>query len=62
MILEILFSIFGCLVVLIGIVLLILLSYSIIRDIIENLRKWYKRGDWGWTEILEEYGYRKRYG
>ena len=39
MILEILFSIFGCLVVLIGIVLLILLSYSIIRDIIDNLKK-----------------------
>ena len=48
MILEILFSIFGCLVVLDGIVLLILLSYSIIRDIIDNLKRWYKGDDWGW--------------
>ena len=62
MILEILFSIFGCLVVLVGIVLLILLSYSIIRDIIDDLKRWYKGDDWGWTEILEEYGYRRRYG
>ena len=62
MILEILFSIFGCLVVLVGIVLLILLSYSIIRDIIDDLKRWYKGDDWGWTEILEEYGYQDIYG
>ena len=62
MIFEILFSIFGCLIVLVGIVLLILLSYSIIRDIIKNLRRWYKGDDWGWTEILEEYGYQDIYG
>ena len=62
MILEILFSIFGCLVVLVGIVLLILLSYSIIRDIIDDLKRWYKGEDWGWTENLEGYGYQRRYG
>ena len=62
MILEILFSIFGCLVVLVGIILLILLFCLIIRDIINDLKRWYKGDDWGWTEILEEYGYRRRYG
>ena len=62
MILDILFSIFGCLVALIGIILLTFLSCLIIRDIIEDLKRWYKGDDWGWTEILEEYGYQKRYG
>ena len=62
MILEILFSIFGCLVILTGIILLTVLFCLIIRDIIDDLKRWYKGDDWGWTEILEEYGYRKRYG
>ena len=62
MILEILFSIFGCLVVLVGTILLTLLFCLIIRDIIDDLKRWYKGDDWGWTEILEEYGYRRRYG
>ena len=62
MILEILFSIFGCLVVLTGIVLLTLLLCLIIRDIINDLKRWYKKDDWGWIEILEEYGYQRRYG
>ena len=62
MILEILFSIFACLVALVGIILLILLLCLIIRDIIDDLKRWYKGDDWGWTEILEEYGYQKRYG
>ena len=62
MILDILFSIFGCLVALIGIILLIFLSCLIIRDIIEDLKRWYKGDDWGWTEILEGYGYQDIYG
>ena len=62
MILEILFSIFGCLVVLVGIVLLVFLFCLIIRDIIDDLKRWYKGDDWGWTEILEEYGYQDIYG
>ena len=62
MILEILFSILACLVALVGIVLLVFLSCLIIRDIINDLKRWYKGDDWGWTEILEEYGYRRRYG
>ena len=62
MILEILFSIFGCLVVLVGTILLTLLFCLIIRDIIDDLKRWYKGDDWGWTEILEEYGYQDIYG
>ena len=62
MILEILFSIFGCLVVLVGIILLILLFCLIIRDIINDLKRWYKGDDWGWTGISLEYGYQERYG
>ena len=62
MILEILFSIFGCLVVLVGTILLILLFCLIIRDIIDDLKRWYKGDDWGWTEILEGYGYQDIYG
>ena len=62
MILEILLSIFACLVVLVGIILLTLLLCLIIRDIIDDLKRWYKGDDWGWIESLEEYGYQKRYG
>ena len=62
MILELLFAIFGSLIILNGIILLVLLSYSIIRDIIDDLKRWYKGDDWGWTEILEEYGYQDIYG
>ena len=62
MILEILFSILACLVALVGIVLLVFLSCLIIRDIIDDLKRWYKGDDWGWTEILGEYGYQRRYG
>ena len=62
MILEILFSIFACVLALSGTVLAILMSCLIIKDIIDDLRKWYKGDDWGWTEILEEYGYQKRCG
>ena len=62
MILEILFSILACLVALVGIVLLVFLSCLIIRDIINDLKRWYKGDDWGWTEILEEYGYQDIYG
>ena len=39
MILEILFSIFGCVFVLSGTVLTILITYSIIRDIINDLKR-----------------------
>ena len=39
MITKLLFSILACLVALIGIVLLIFLSYLIIRDIIEELKR-----------------------
>ena len=62
MITKLLFSILACLVALIGIVLLIFLSYLIIRDIIEELKRWCKGDDWGWIEILEEYGYQDIYG
>ena len=62
MILEVLLSIFGCLVILVGIILLALLFCLIIRDIIDDLKRWYKGDDWGWTEILEEYGYQDIYG
>ena len=62
MILEILFSIFACVLALSGTVLAILMSCLIIKDIIDDLRKWYKGDDWGWTEILEEYGYQDIYG
>ena len=62
MILEILFSIFACFFILDGIVLLILILHSMIKDIIDNLKRWYKGDDWGWTEILEEYGYQDIYG
>ena len=62
MILDILLSIFACVLALSGTVLAILIACLIIRDIIDDLKRWYKGDDWGWTEILEEYGYRKRYG
>ena len=62
MILEILFSIFACVLALSGTVLAILIACLIIRDIINDLKRWYKGDDWGWIEILEEYGYRRRYG
>ena len=62
MIVNLLFSILACLVALVGIVLLVFLSCLIIRDIIEDLKRWYKGDDWGWIEILEEYGYQDIYG
>ena len=62
MIVNLLFSILACLVALVGIVLLVFLSCLIIRDIINDLKRWYKGDDWGWTENLEEYGYQRRYG
>ena len=62
MILEILFPIFACVLALSGTVFAILMTCLIIRDIIDDLKRWYKGDDWGWTEILEEYGYQKRYG
>ena len=62
MILEILFSIFACVLALSGTVFAILMTCLIIRDIIDDLKRWYKGDDWGWTEILEEYGYQRRYG
>ena len=62
MILDILFSILACLVALVGIILLTLLLCLIIRDVIDDIKRWYKGDDWGWTEILEGYGYQKRYG
>ena len=62
MIFKILISILGYLFILDGILLLTAMSCLIIRDIIDNLKRWYKGDDWGWTEILEGYGYQKRYG
>ena len=62
MILEILFSIFACVLALSGTVFAILMTCLIIRDIIDDLKRWYKGDDWGWTEILEEYGYQDIYG
>ena len=62
MILEILFSIFACVLALSGTVFAILMTCLIIRDIIDDLKRWYKGDAWGWTEILEEYGYQKSYG
>ena len=48
MIVNLLFSILACLVALVGIVLLVFLSCLIIRDIINDLKRWYKGDDWGW--------------
>ena len=62
MILEILFSIFACVLALSGTVLAILIACLIIRDIVNDLKRWYKGDDWGWIEILEEYGYQDIYG
>ena len=62
MILEILFSIFACVLALSGTVFAILMACLIIRDIIDDLKRWYKGDDWGWTEILEGYGYQDIYG
>ena len=62
MILELLFSTFACIFALSGTILAILMSCLIIKDIIDDLRKWYKGDDWGWTENLEGYGYQRRYG
>ena len=42
MIVNLLFSILACLVALVGIVLLVFLSCLIIRDIINDLKRWYK--------------------
>ena len=62
MILEIVFSIFACVLALSGTVFAILMTCLIIRDIIDDLKRWYKGDDWGWTENLEGYGYQRRYG
>ena len=62
MILETLLSIFGCFLALIGIIVLVLMDCLMVKDIINDLKRWYKGDDWGWTEILEGYGYQKRYG
>ena len=62
MILEILFSIFACVLALSGTVFAILMTCLIIRDIIDDLKRWYKGDDWGWIEISLEYGYQERYG
>ena len=48
MILEILFSIFACALALSGTVLAILIACLIIRDIVNDLKRWYKGDDWGW--------------
>ena len=47
MILEILFSIFACVLALSGTVFAILMTCLIIRDIIDDLKRWYKGDDWG---------------
>ena len=62
MTLKLMFSIFACVLLLSGTIITILLSYSTIRDIIDDLKRWYKGDDWGWTENLEGYGYQRRYG
>ena len=62
MILELLSSIFAYLFILAGIISVIYIVYSLIRDIVKTFKKWYKGDDWGWTEILEEYGYQDIYG
>ena len=62
MISKLLYLVFGSYAVAVGIVLLVFLSCLIIRDIINDLKRWYKGDDWGWIESLEEYGYQKRYG
>ena len=62
MILETLLSIFGCFLALIGIIVLVLMGCLMVKDIINDLKRWYKGDDWGWTEILEEYGYQDIYG
>ena len=62
MILDILLSIFACVLELSGTIFAILMTCLIIRDIIDDLKRWYKGDDWGWTEILEEYGYQDIYG
>ena len=62
MIIDLLFSILAIFFILDILVLLISLTYLIIRDVIDDIKRWYKGDDWGWTEILEEYGYQKRYG
>ena len=31
-------------------------------SVYEFIEEWYKRDDWGWTEILEGYGYQDIYG
>ena len=62
MIIDLLFSILAIFFILDILVLLISLIYLIIRDVIDDIKRWYKGDDWGWTEILEGYGYQKRYG
>ena len=65
MIVDLLFSILACLVALFGIVLLVFLSCLIIRDVIDDLKRWYKGDDWGWKiwkGLLEEYLYQRIFG
>ena len=62
MITDLLFSILAIFFILDILVLLISLTYLIIRDVIDDIKRWYKGDDWGWTEILGEYGYQRRYG
>ena len=62
MIIDLLFSILAIFFILDILVLLISLTYLIIRDVIDDIKRWYKGDDWGWTEILEEYGYQDIYG
>ena len=62
MILEILFSIFACVLALSGTVLAILIACLIIRDIINDLKRWYEGDDWGWIEISKVYGYQHIFG
>ena len=62
MILEILFSIFACVLALSGTVFAILMTCLIIRDIIDDLKRWYKGDDWGWIEISKVYGYQHMFG
>ena len=56
MIVNLLFSILACLVALAGIILLILLLCLVIRDIIDDLKRWYKGDDWGWLIIKLDMG------
>ena len=48
MIIDLLFSILAIFFILDMLILLISLTFLIIRDIIDDIRKWYKRDDWGY--------------